>query len=256
MKKLATILAVIIIIMIAATSVSAADLSVVLPAVNAGEADALDNFSFDNPLIGWIIPDVLRIEFDLRVTGNINTYGSIFCFHNNDAYGRVALTMGGGLFFNNWSGYWFDAGLHNSVYDNILSQYADETIHVKMTFDYDTFAVYLNDELAYDANTLKTNLDSAGAFYGEGLTDEYLSVITYICMRETLDFGYNSWWISNSETVSDTTNADIADFSIYCDDKLVATYFAGGEVGNNVIHVESEYESPETDAPETKAPET
>lgn len=246
-KKLLFVLVTVIIAVSLSTAIGAADLSDVLTAYKDNDEAMLEGYSFDNPLQLWPIPDTLRIEFDLTVTGQTNPYGTVFCFNNRDGLGRFLFTMGAGLFYNNWSGYWFDAGVHNSVYDDLLSEHSGSTVHIVIKITEDDFSVSFDGDVVYDSAYLMENLNSAGAFYGEGLTEEYISVITYICLRQKLDFGFNEWWTTLG---IDDTNADIADFKIFCDDELVATYFISGEVGNNQIN------SPPAETETEEIPET
>lgn len=244
MKKLIFVLVTVIIAVSLSVTIGAADLTGVLTAFKDNDEATLKGYSFDNPLQSWPIPEELRIEFDLTVTGQTNPYATIFCFNNRDGLGRFLFTMGAGLFFNNWSGYWFDAGVHNSVYDDLLAEYSGSTVHVVIKVSEDDFSVSFDGDVMYDSAYLMENLNSSGAFYGEGLTEDYLSVLTYTCLRSKLDFGFNEWWTTLG---IDDTNADIADFKIFCDDELVATYFISGEVGNNQINsppVETETEPP------------
>lgn len=252
MKKLIALLLSLVIVTAFGVSVSAADLSEVMPNANAGTP--LDGYHYDNHIYGTVIPDVLTIEFDLAVEGPINPYSTIFCFHNGDGGARFCFTLGGGMFYNNWSGSWFDAGLHEGIYENIFEPYIGSTVHVKMEFDFDQFSLYLNDEYIYGSDTLNSNLNATGAFYGENLPTDYMTISVLLVLSQKLDFGYNSWW--TSETL-DIPNADISDFAIYYDGNLMAKYFIGGVAGANEFHDESEY-APETEseAPETTAPET
>lgn len=245
MKKLIFVLVTVIIAVSLSVTIGAADLTGVLTAYKDNDEATLKGYSFDNPIQSqsWPIPDELRIEFDLTVTGQTNPYATIFCFNNRDGLGRFLFTMGAGLFFNNWSGYWFDAGVHNSVYDDLLAEYSGSTVHIVIKITEDDFSVSFDGDVVYDSAYLMENLNSTGVFYGEGLTEEYLSVITFICLRNKLDFGFNEWWTTLGV---DDTNADIADFKIFCDDQLVATYFIGGEVGNNQINSPPVETEPET----------
>ncbi len=255
MKKLLSVILTVAIAMTLAVSASAASLYDVLFNVNAGED--VSNYCYENHLVGTVIPDQLKIEFDLTVTDTINPYATIFCFHKGDGNARLCFTLGGGLFYNDWSGNWFDAGLHNGVYDNIFGDYIGETVHVSIVVDYEYFSVYVNDEYAYGSDTLADRNSDSDAFYGSGTMTDFWGISSFVCTASKLDFGYNSWWVSES---LDCVNAEIADFSIYFDDNLMAKYFVGGEAGVNELHDESEYapetEAPETEAPETEAPET
>ncbi len=250
MKKTIAITVTLIMMLTFAVSASAADLSGVLPSVSSGEP--LEGYLYDNPLYQTVVPDVLTVEFDLNVVGPINPYATLFCFHNGDGQARFCFTLGGGMFFNNWSGSWFDAGLHDGIYENIFEPYIGSTVHVKMEFDFDQFGLYLNDEYVYGSDTLVTNNSSTSAFYGENLPDDYMTISVMLVMSQKLDFGYNSWWTS---TTADIPNADISDFSIYYDGNLMAKYFVGGVAGENEFHSEDEY-APETTVPETEEPET
>lgn len=250
MKKTVSSLLVFVMILALSVSASAADLSGVLPNEKAGTP--LDGYYYDNHLYGTVVPEVLTIEFDLSVEGPVNPYSTIFCFHNGDGCARFCFTLGGGMFYNNWSGSWFDAGLHEGNYANIFEPYIGSTVHVKMEFEFDQFSLYLNDEYAYGSDTLTSNLGAAGAFYGENLPSDYMTVSLLIVFSQKLDFGYNSWW--TSETL-DVTNASISDFAIYSDGNLMAKYFIDGVAGANEFHDESEY-APETETPETESPET
>lgn len=249
MKKLTSLMLVLVMILALSVSVSAADLSEVMP--NANKGTHLDGYHYDNHLYGTVVPEVLTIEFDLSVTGAINPYSTLFCFHNGDGAARFCFTLGGGMFYNNWSGSWFDAGLHDGNYENIFEPYIGSTVHVKMEFDFDQFALYLDDEYVYGSDTLIANSSATGAFYGENLPTDYMTISVLLVFSQKLDFGYNSWW--TSETL-DIPNADISDFAIYYDGNLMAKYFIGGVAGANEFHDESEY-APETE-PETEEPET
>lgn len=254
MKKLIALLLTLVMLTALGVSASAADLSEVLPNANAGTH--LEGYHYDNHLYGTVIPDVLTIEFDLAVEGPINPYSTIFCFHNGDGGARFCFTLGGGMFYNDWAGSWFDAGLHEGVYENIFEPYIGSTVHVKMEFDFDQFSLYLDDEYIYGSDTLMSNLSATGAFYGENLPTDYMTISLRMVLSEKLDFGYNSWW--TSETL-DVPNADISDFAIYYDGNLMAKYFIGGVAGANEFHDESEYApetEPETEETETTAPET
>lgn len=255
MKRIISMILVSFMISVLAITASAADLSGVMPAKNAGED--MEQYCYENHITNLMYPDELKIEFDLTVNGPINNYATIFCFHNGDGNARFVFTLGGGMFFNNWAGSWFDAGLHEGITDNIFEPYIGSTVHVKMTFDFDKFELYLDDNLAYDSNTLVTRNNAADAFYGEGIPTDYMTVSSFICMTSYLDFGYNSWWTNES---LDAINAEIADFSIYFDNNLMAKYFVGSVAGENEFYTEADYavetEAPETEAPETEVPET
>ncbi len=259
MKKTLAIIISAVLMLSLAVSVSAADLSGVLPGVNSGEAP--EGYLYDNHIYQTVVPDVLTIEFDLSVEGPINPYSTLFCFHNGDGQARFCFTLGGGMFFNNWSGSWFDAGLHEGIYENIFEPYIGSTVHVKMEFDFDQFGLYLNDEYVYGSDTLVAQNSPTSAFYGEGLPSDYMTISVLLIMSQKLDFGYNSWWTNSS---LDVTNASISDFSILYDGNLMAKYFIDGVAGANEFHTEDEYApettvpetEPETEAPETDAPET
>lgn len=255
MKKLAIIMISAVMAMTFTVSASSADLSGVLPAVNAGEA--VPDYSYDNYLTELVIPDEMKIEFDLTVNGPINPYATVFCFHNGDGNARFCFTLGGGLFYNDWAGNWFDAGLHDGHYDNIFAPYIGSTVKVTIIVAYDYFGVYLNDTYAYGSDTLSSRHNATDAFYGSQSFSDYWGISLFTCQSTTLDFGYNSWW---TNATLDAVNAEIADFSVYFDDDLMAKYFVGGVAGENEFYKASDYEtelvSTDTEAVTTDTPET
>jgi hypothetical protein len=141
----------------------------------------------------------VTIEFDVEKTGDIHTLGTILSFMGS---GRLYFTPGSYLGYNATGGY-FDANVKDY---GLVEDYIGDAAHVSLQFTKDGFAVYVNDELAYDQSILST--ENGGA----SLTD-YSKVLTWLNQSaDTLYFGYGSWW---SAAGYDEANCKISNVKCY-----------------------------------------
>lgn len=127
----------------------------------------------------------VSVEFDIKTTGDLHALGTIFSFMGDrGSNGRVYFTPGSYLGYNA-AGTYYDANLNNY---KLVKDYIKDGGHVKVEFNTNGFALYVNDKLCYDQTILDTE-------NGEGTTKDYKDVLNWLQnSADRMYFGYGSWW--------------------------------------------------------------
>ncbi len=161
-----------------------------------------------NPFYG-ITTNACEIQFDIRNYDAAHVLGALFSFFDADL-GRLYFTNGSYLGYNAIGGF-FDADLKNYGLDsNFIT---DEYQTLKLSFDRNGYALYVNDTLAYNQN-------SSDVTIGGGL-DNYSNVITFLTSVKYFTFGAGSWWSDNTNDEGefwDYQSSYLKNFSFIYDD--------------------------------------
>ena len=201
MKKLYTLLVVLLVTVSVSAQTTTIDLSAVdqnlttefegetvLDVAECASPDSAPALSYTNPFQGLSFTEA-EIAFDVYTyepVDSIKVLGSLISIFD-PALGRMYFTNGSYLGFNNGS--FVDGNLDNfGIGVDFLG--VMQWRSVQLQFDTTGYAVYVDGELAYDETS--TDVPSAGnlADYGE--------IITFLQNASTLLFGTGSFWSSNT----------------------------------------------------------
>jgi predicted secreted protein len=152
-------------------------------------SDAAPTLSYDNPLKGLDF-SAADISFDVYTyyPDSIKVLGSLVSVFDTGDAGRMYFTNGSYLGYNGLGGY-YDANLLNYGVDSSFIT-PGSWKNVKLHFDAAGFAVYIDNEMAFDKNS--THVTIAGT-----LTD-HTNVIEFLQTASTIMIGTGSWWSSNT----------------------------------------------------------
>lgn len=159
----------------------------VIDVAEAASTVANPDVSFDNPLMGQDFTDA-EIAFDVynyEGVDSIKVLGSLIALFD-DALGRMYFTNGSYLGFNN--GMFIDANLIDFGLDTDFLG-GNQWRNVKLQFSETGFAVYVDDELAY--NESSTDVTIAGNLM------DYSQIIDFMQNAATLVIGTGSFWSDN-----------------------------------------------------------
>jgi hypothetical protein len=157
---------------------------------SASSTIAAPAVSFNNPFYGESLTEA-EIRFDLKNyygSDSLRVLGSLVSMFDANL-GRMYFSNGGYLGVN-LNGDWMDANMNNFGLDQDFFQ-NDEWKTVKLRFDANGFAVYVNDTLAYDNNSTNVMINGSGTLTGN-------SILTFLSSATTLAIGTGSWWSDNS----------------------------------------------------------
>ncbi len=161
--------------------------ALVIDVAEAASTVANPDVSFDNPLMGQDFTEA-EIAFDVynyEGVDSIKVLGSLIALFD-DALGRMYFTNGSYLGFNN--GMFIDANLIDFGIDTDFLG-GNQWRNVKLQFTQTGYAVYVDNELAY--NESSTDVTIAG-----NLTD-YSQIIDFMQNAATLVIGTGSFWSDN-----------------------------------------------------------
>lgn len=146
--------------------------------------------SFSNPFYGQTLTEA-EIRFDVKNyfgSDSIRTLGALVSIFD-PTLGRMYFSNGGYLGMN-LGGDWVDANIVNFGLDQDFFG-DDEWKTVKLRFDANGYAVYVNDSLAYDNNSTNVTISGSGTLTAN-------AILTYLGSAATFAIGTGSWWSDNS----------------------------------------------------------
>ncbi|WP_051656769.1 Ig-like domain-containing protein [Butyrivibrio sp. AE3004] len=138
-----------------------------------------------NSSAGLNLSGGVKISFDTKSTGNINTLSAILSFMGNGGdNGRMYFTSGSYLGYNA-GGSWYDANLNNYT---LVKDYIGKSAHVDIILTATNFEVYVDNQLCYDKAIIETE-------NGAGTLTDHTDVLKWLYnSADTLYFGSGSWW--------------------------------------------------------------
>ncbi len=164
------------------------DNELVIDLATTASTIAAPKLSMANPFLGSSATEY-EISFDInnyKGTDSIKVLGAVLSIYDA-TLGRMYFTNGSYLGYND--GEYYDANLIDyGIGTDFLG--GNKWSNVKLRFNATSFAVYVNNTLAYDINS--TNITIVN-----NLSDQ-ARVLTFLQNAQLLVFGTGSWWSDNA----------------------------------------------------------
>ncbi len=162
----------------------------VIDVAETSSAIANPNVFIDNPFAGQDFTEA-EISFDVYnyfPTDSIKVLGTLVSMFD-PALGRMYFSNGSYLGFNVGAESWFDANMNNFALDTDFLG-SMQWKNVKLQFTTEGYAVYVDDELAFDQNSTDVTIN--------GPLMDYSLVIDFLQNADIFAIGTGSFWSDNT----------------------------------------------------------